>query len=323
MTTSKNPAKDIVMTDRTLKIGTRGSPLALKQTNMVVDALKAVHPSLAIETVIIRTSGDWKPEDGEKRLSEAQGGKGMFAVEIEKALLDKSIDCAVHSLKDMSSFLPEGLVIDHVLEREDPRDAFISFSAKHFLFLPQGATVGTSSHRRQAFILSRRPDLKVVPLRGNVHTRLEKLKDGQVDATFLAMAGLNRLGITGEFIHPMDYEDMMPSCGQGIVGIERREDDDRVKKLLDPIHHEQTGLCAAIERAALQVLDGSCHTPIGAFARQSGQMMRFDLKVSSMDGKRFYAQSGLSYINSIFDAAEFGGNIAVNLKENIPDDIFS
>ncbi len=310
------------MTGSSLKIGTRGSPLALKQAHMVEAKLLTAHTSLSIEIVIIKTSGDWKPEDGETRLAEEQGGKGLFARELEQALLAGTIDCAVHSMKDMESFLPDGLALDHVLERENPQDAFICHKAKHFKDLPQGAVVGTSSMRRQAFLLEQRPDLQVVPLRGNVHTRLDKLKNGQVDATFLAMAGLNRLGISGDFIHPMGIEDILPACGQGIVGIETRTGDDYVRGLLGAIHHEETGLCAGIERAALQALDGSCRTPIGAYARLHGNAMAFDLKVASEDGTRVYKTAGSSSIKTIAQATEFGARVAEQLKDKIPGDIF-
>lgn len=308
---------------KTLRIGTRGSPLAMTQTRMVEAALKAAHEDLEIEIVQIRTSGDWKPEDGEKRLSESEGGKGLFAREIEKALLDGHIDCAVHSLKDMASFLPEGLVIDHVMEREDPRDAFISYKYKSFMDLPEGATVGTSSLRRQSFLLAKRPDLNIVTLRGNIQTRLDKLKDGMADATFLAMAGLNRLGIKGDFIHPVPVTVMLPACGQGIVGIERVANDDDVKHLLDAIHHHDTGLCAAAERAALQVLDGSCHTPIGAHAKIAGNKMQFDLMVASEDGQQMFVASESATIEDDIAAADFGSAAAYALKKDVPTDIFS
>lgn len=305
-----------------LKIGTRGSPLALVQTSMVEAKLRAVNPELQIERVIIKTSGDWKPSDGETRLSETAGGKGLFALEIEEALLADKIDCAVHSLKDMSSFLPDGLAIDHVLEREDPRDAFICLKADHFMDLPQGAVVGTSSLRRQAFLMEKRPDLKSVPLRGNVHTRIEKLKEGQVDATFLAMAGLKRLGLSENFIHPIDDAEILPACAQGIVGIEARIDDEEMRNLLDQIHHAPTGLCAAMERAALQTLDGSCRTPIGSYARFKGEDILFDLKVASCDGRRVYADQMIVRVKTMEEAARAGHDIASKLKPNIPADIF-
>lgn len=308
------------MTGKILKIGTRGSPLALKQTEMVEAALKKAHPELKIEFVIIKTSGDWKPSDGETKLSESEGGKGLFAREIEIALLAGEIDCAVHSMKDMASFLPEGLALDHALERADPRDAFISFEYGSLDDLPQGAKIGSSSLRRQSHILSKRPDLDVAPIRGNVHTRLEKVKDGQFDATFLAMAGLNRLGITGDFIHPL--EDMVPACGQGIVTIETREEDVDTRRLLDAIHHKETGFSGYIERAALQVLDGSCHTPIGAYARFNGDDMRLDLVVGSGDGKRIFEETASAQINTKEQAEAFGRATALRLKPRVPSDIF-
>jgi len=306
-----------------LKIGTRGSPLALIQAEMVQAALMAAHAGLKCELVVIKTSGDWKPEDGEKRLSDIEGGKGLFVREIEKALLDGKIDCAVHSTKDMPSFLPEHLALDHMLERADPRDAFICRKYASYRELPEGAVVGTTSPRREAFLLAQRPDLKTVPLRGNVQTRLAKLDDGQVDATFLAMAGLNRLGISGDFIHPLPWEDMLPACGQGIVAIETRGNDLPTRALLDSIHHKETGLCASIERAALQILDGSCHTPIGAFARLEEGSMQFDLAVATEDGTKIYVENARQIIHDKSDAEEFGRATAIRLKGRAPADLFT
>ncbi len=311
------------MTLTSLKIGTRGSPLALKQTEMVEAALRAAHPDLAIERVVIRTSGDWRPQDGEKRLSEMEGGKGLFVREIESALLDGRIDCAVHSTKDMPSFLPEGLGLDHMLERASPFDAFICRKYACFLELPPNAVVGTTSLRRQAFVLSKRPDLKVVPLRGNVHTRIAKLDEGQVDATFLALAGLNRLDIHEDFIHPLAATDMLPACGQGTVSIETREDDAVTRKLLAPLHHEATGLCTFAERIALQILDGSCHTPIGSFARFDKDVMQFDLAVASGDGKQFFTESARQAVTSREGAEQFARDVATRLKSRVPADIFA
>lgn len=308
------------MTAKTLRIGTRGSPLALRQTEMVEEALRAVYPDLAMERVVILTSGDWKPEHGETKLSEAEGGKGLFAREIEKALLAGEIDAAVHSMKDMASFLPEGLALDHVLPRADVRDAFVSFDYTSFEDLPQGAVVGSSSLRRQSFILSKRPDLDVRPIRGNVQTRLDKVKDGQFAATFLAMAGLSRLGITGDFIHPV--ADMVPACGQGIVAIETRSNDAQTRSIFDCIHHAETGLCGVIERAALQVLDGSCHTPIGAYARREGAEIVLDLVVGSGDGKRIYEERDSASISNTEQAEAFGRTVAERLKPRVPADIF-
>ena len=319
----KSHAKQTVMIKPLLKIGTRGSPLAVAQTAMVEGLLLAAHPNIRLERVIIKTSGDWKPEDGEKRLSEVEGGKGLFAREIEKALLNGSIDCAVHSMKDMPSFLPEGLALDHVLERADARDAFISRKVSSYMDLPQGAVVGTSSLRRQAFLLSRRPDLKVVPLRGNVATRLAKLDDGQVDATFLAMAGLHRLSMQGDYIHALPIAEMLPACGQGIIAIETREQDLETRALLDYIHDPQTGICAAAERAALQVLDGSCHTPIGAYAQIEGQELLFDLVVASGDGTCVFSETARAPVTDPASADAFGRAVAQTLKSRAPSDIFT
>ena len=306
-----------------LKIGTRGSPLALKQTEMVEVALRAAHPDLVIERVVIRTSGDWRPQDGEKRLSEMEGGKGLFVREIETALLEGRIDCAVHSTKDMPSFLPDGLALDHMLERANPFDAFICLKYASFMELPPNAVVGTTSLRRQAFVLSKRPDLKVVPLRGNVQTRIAKLDDGQVDATFLALAGLNRLNIHEDFIHPLTATDILPACGQGTVSIETRVDDDEARALLSPLHHAETGLCTFAERVALQILDGSCHTPIGSFACFDGDMMQFDLAVASGDGKKFFTDSARQSIGNRHEAEDFARDIAGRLKSRVPADIFA
>ncbi len=308
---------------RILKIGTRGSPLALLQTQMVADALRAAHPDLQVEQVAITTSGDWKPSHGETRLSEIQGGKGLFAREIERALLEKEIDCAVHSLKDMPSFLEPGLVIEHVIKRADPHDAFISHKVSHYRDLPEGAVVGTSSLRRQAFILSKRPDLKVVPLRGNVQTRLDKLKEGLVDATFLAQAGLDRLGLNGDFIHPLVASDMLPACAQGTIGIETRDGDIATQALLDAIHHEETGLRSFAERAALQVLDGSCHTPIGAFARFEAGEMVLELAVASLDGVQVFSQRGTAPVETREQAEGLGWAVATDLKKRTPSDLYS
>lgn len=305
-----------------LKIGTRGSPLALRQTGMVASAIQAAHPGLEILTTVIKTSGDWKPEDGERRLSEVEGGKGLFAREIERALLAGEIDCAVHSMKDMPSFLPEGLALDHVMERADPRDVFISHKATSYMDLPQGAVVGTSSLRRQSIVLAKRPDLKVVPLRGNIQTRLAKLDEGQVDATFLALAGLSRLGIEGGNIYPISIEDMLPACGQAILAIETRQSDSKTRALLDVIHHNITGLCSYTERAALQTLDGSCHTPIGAYARYEGGRMLFDVAVAYGDGHAVFSENGSADVQDRKSAEAFGHMLAAKLKARVPSDIF-
>lgn len=310
---------------QTFKIGTRGSKLALYQANLVADKLRAAHSGLEVEIVEINTSGDWKPSEGEVRLSDAAGGKGQFAKEIESALMDGRIDCGVHSMKDMPSFLPDGLVINHILPRADARDAFLSNGHKTLDDLPQGAVVGTASLRRQAFILARRPDLKIVPFRGNVPTRIQKLRDGQVDATLLALAGLQRLELEHELSSVMSEEEMLPAAGQGAIGVEIREGDEQSKELLDAIHCRETGLRVAAERAALQVLDGSCHTPIGAYATLDGQDMHLTVAVGRLDGQemhmvedRLTLSDETSHCEQVY---KLGETLGQRLKDKIPPEL--
>jgi len=302
-----------------LKIGTRGSKLALIQTQKVVDTIKSIHKGLDIEVVIIETSGDWKPSHGETLLSEAQGGKGLFAKEIEMALMDRRIDVGVHSLKDVPTFLPRGLVVDHVLERDDCRDAFICNKAASIDELPEGAIVGSSSMRRSSIILSRRPDLKIVPLRGNVDTRLKKLDDGQVDATILASAGLKRMGLKNRITSLIEPEAMLPAVCQGIIAIEIREDDNQTRDILDPINHKKTHMMAVAERALLTVLDGSCRTPIGSYG-QWGQndTMRLRGLVASLDGINIYADEETATVETIADAHALGLRVGQSIKAKTP-----
>jgi len=305
---------------KTLRIGTRGSKLALIQTDMVARAVTAQHPGIEIQIIEIKTSGDWKPSDGETRLAESEGGKGLFAREIEQAMLAGQVDCGVHSMKDMASFLPEGLVIDHMLPREDARDAFLGNGHKCLADLPAGATVGSSSLRRQAFILAKRPDLKVVPLRGNVPTRIEKLRAGQVDATVLALAGLKRLGLEGEADCVIEPEDMLPAAGQGAVGIETRVGDQETRALFDALHCRETGLRVIAERAALQVLDGSCRTPIGAYAVLNGDSLKLTAVLASEDGKQFYREE---VSGPAAQAEELGRRAGQALKKRAPSDLLA
>ncbi len=258
------------MSDRPVfRLGTRGSPLALAQAQEVRARLAAAHDALAapeaIEIVVIKTTGD-RIQD--RALSEI-GGKGLFTKEIEEALLADRIDAAVHSMKDVPTWLPEGLVVDHVLPREDPRDAFFSPHGDRLAALPEGALVGTSSLRRQAQVLIARPDLKVAPLRGNVATRLRKLADGEVDATLLAVAGLRRLGEAERITAALSVEEMLPAVAQGAIGLEIRAADDRSRAYLDAISCAESGLRIAAERALLATLEGSCRTPIAGLAELS------------------------------------------------------
>jgi len=303
------------------KIGTRNSPLAMIQAEMVKTALNDVHPELDIEIISIRSNADWNKAGGEVPLSEEAGGKGMFATEIEAMIAKGQVDCGVHSLKDMATDLPNDLVINHVLPRADVRDALISAKAKTIKDLPNGAVIGTCSPRRAAMALHQRPDLKIVPFRGNVGTRIEKVKNGQVDATFLAMAGITRLGITDGTIHPMDTGDFLPACGQGVICIESRKADTNTQKILDALHCNETFLCATAEREVLNILDGSCQTPIAAYATMTNGVVILKAHVVSLDGKDIYAEELDSTYQSFFDPVELGRAVGERLKEKVPKDI--
>ncbi|NBZ87258.1 hydroxymethylbilane synthase [Stagnihabitans tardus] len=251
-----------------LKIGTRGSPLALAQAHETRGRLGAAFglPESAFQIVVIKVTGDAIQDRALKDI----GGKGLFTREIEEALLEGSIDIAVHSMKDMPVDQPEGLVLDCYLPREDVRDAFVSLSAKGLTDLAPGSVLGSSSLRRRAQVALRRPDLQLVEFRGNVQTRMKKLGEGVAHATFLAMAGLNRLGMADVPRTAVEPEEMLPAVAQGAIGIERRASDDRVAAMLSAIHHRDTGLRLAAERSFLKTLDGSCQTPIAGLALLDG-----------------------------------------------------
>lgn len=304
--------------EQILRIGTRGSKLAMIQTGTVRNLLRRHHPALEVEIVEILTSGDWHPSHGETRLYEAEGGKGLFAKEIETALLERRIDCGVHSMKDIPSFLPQGLILEHVLPREDARDAFLSNKYKTLADLPKGATVGTSSTRRAAALLAVRPDLKIVPMRGNVPTRIEKLRAGKADAIILALAGLKRLGIEHEIASVIEIEDMLPAACQGIVGIELRGDDTDSRRVFDALHCRETGFRAAAERAALQVLNGSCKTPIGAYSTIEDGRMTLRVSVLSLDGREKYEETKTAAVATDAQAAALGAEAGNILKERAP-----
>jgi hydroxymethylbilane synthase len=265
-----------------LRIGTRGSPLALVQARMVAARLASAlgKGEDAFELVVIRTTGDVIQD---RSLAE-EGGKGLFTKEIEDTLLDGRIDLAVHSAKDMPTVLPAGLMLTACLEREDARDVFISRKAGSIAELPQGATLGTTAPRRQAIAKRARPDLRIVPLRGNVETRLRKFDDGEVDATILAIAGLKRLGLAERATKIMSAEEFVPAAGQGAIGIETRQDDTRTRELLARIDHADTSTAVACERAFLAELDGTCKTPIAGHAILSGGMLQFRGLIAKPDG---------------------------------------
>jgi hydroxymethylbilane synthase len=240
--------------------------LARAQAEEVRARLIGAHPSLAesdaTRITIIKTTGDKRLD---LKLADI-GGKGLFTKEIEEALLDRRIDIAVHSMKDVPTWLPDGLEIACVLEREDPRDALIARGVRALDELPRGARIGTSSLRRQAQLLLRRPDFEIVTLRGNVATRVRKVTEGLADATMLAIAGLKRLNATHHVDAILAVEDMLPAVAQGAIGIECRIDDAGARELLAPLNHEPSELCVRAERALLAALDGSCRTPIAALA---------------------------------------------------------
>lgn len=270
------------MQSRPFTIGTRGSPLALAQTRMVRDGLARLHglKESDIDIRMIRTSGD-RIRD---RALSAFGGKGLFTREIEDALLEGSIDAAVHSMKDMPTALPAGLVMGCYLPREDPRDAFISRKAKGIADLPQGAVVGSSSLRRQAQLRRLRPDLEVVSYRGNVGGRLRKLADGVVDATLLACAGLRRLGMEHEITSVIEPDIMLPAVAQGVVGVEIREGDAAAADMVAGLNDASADIRVRAERAFLAGLDGSCMTPIAALAELDGENLRLRGQILTPDG---------------------------------------
>jgi len=300
-----------------LRIGTRGSPLALAQAQETRARLMAAHDlaedAFAID--VIATSGD-RIQD--RPLSEA-GGKGLFTKEIEEALLAGRIDIAVHSSKDMPTVLPEGLALSAFLPREDARDAFIGKASKSIVDLPHGATVGSSSLRRQALILRLRPDLKVVSFRGNVQTRLRKLDEGAAAGTILALAGLKRLDLQSVATDLMALEAFPPAPGQGAICIESRQGDSRVEALLAAINDVPTAQALACERAFLAALDGSCRTPIAGHATVKGDQLAFSGLILSPDGQRSHA---VALDGAATNATDIGRNAGEKVRRDAGDHFF-
>ena len=270
-----------------IRIGTRGSPLALAQAHELRDRLAAAHkldPS-QIRITVIKTTGD---RILDRPLAEV-GGKGLFTKEIEDALLADEVDIAVHSMKDMQTALPDGLILGAALPREDVRDAFISLKYPSLEAVPQGAIVGTSSLRRQAQLLNIRPDLTVVGFRGNVQTRLKKLADGVADATFLAVAGLKRLGLEDRITCAISIDQMLPAVAQGAIGLEIRDGDKAAAAMIAPLDDQATRFAVTAERAFLARLEGSCRTPIAGLAQLQNGALVFRGQVLSPDGRHAYA----------------------------------
>ena len=266
---------------RTVRIGTRGSTLAVWQAGWVKKRLEAHWPDLRVELVPISTSGDRIQHISLARI----GGKGLFVKEIEQALLAGRVDLAVHSVKDLPAELPPGLRLSTIPEREDPRDVLISAGGSSLTELPEASRVGTSSLRRQALLLHLRPDLRIEVLRGNVETRLRRQLEGRVDATILAAAGLKRLSLRLKNGVPLDAEEFLPAIGQGALGIEIRAGDE-VAALLAPLHHPETAWAVEAERAFLSGMGGSCRTPLAARATVANGSLRLAALVASPDGKR-------------------------------------
>lgn len=278
------------MTDMPLlRIGTRGSPLALAQAHEVLTRLAKAHPDLratgSIEIIVIRTTGDMVQD----RTLAAIGGKGLFTKEIDEAQLASRVDIAVHSMKDVPTVLPDGLDLAAILEREDTRDAFISLKAGTLAELPPGSVVGTASLRRGAQILHRHPELKVVPLRGNVQTRLKKLEEREVDATLLAAAGLKRLCLEDRATSLISFDEMLPAVAQGAIGVTCRSGDERALRYLAALDHAPSHIRVTAERAFLAVLDGSCRTPIAGLAEISDDTLTFRGLVLRPDGSEAHA----------------------------------
>ena len=301
----------------TFRIGTRGSPLALAQAREVMDRMQAACglPEDAFEIIVIKTTGDTIQDRPLKDI----GGKGLFTREIEESLMASGIDIAVHSMKDMPVEQPAGLTLDCYLPREDVRDAFISPAGGTLADLAPGSKVGTSSLRRKAQVLNRRPDLEVIEFRGNVQTRLRKLDEGVAQCTFLAMAGLNRLGLSHIATSPLDTDNMLPAIAQGAIGVERRADDNRTEEMLAAIHDIETGQRLAAERAFLAALDGSCETPIAGLAELNGDILTLRGEILRTDGSEALSDSRTGPVG---DGAEMGRDLANDLLSHAGDGFF-
>lgn len=304
--------------DAPLKIGTRGSPLALAQAYETRQRLMTAFdlPEGAFEIVVIKTTGDRILDRPLKEI----GGKGLFTREIEDDLLSGAIDIAVHSMKDMPVAQPDGLALTTYLPREDVRDAFVSLDGGKLANLREGAVVGTSSLRRKAQLLNYRPDLEIVEFRGNVQTRLKKLKDGVAEATFLAMAGLNRLTMDEVPRTAIEAEEMLPAVAQGCIGIEQRLGDDRVSEMLSAINDTLSTQRLAAERAFLGALDGSCETPIGGLATIDGDTLTLRGELLRVDGSEVLSDEQTC---SVADGAKLGVEMARKLRSQADDDFFS
>ena len=291
-----------------LTIGTRGRQLALWQANHIKSALENKHPDVTVDLMIIKTTGDKILDVPLAKV----GGKGLFVKEIEEALLRKDVDLAVHSMKDVPTEMPDSLFLSAVTKREDPRDAFLSVKYNSFNELPEGAVLGTSSLRRQCQLCSIRPDLVVSQLRGNVGTRIRKLKEGQYDAIILAAAGLRRLGLEGEIKELLSEEISIPAIGQGALGIESRIGDDEVNSLIEFLNDTETAYAVTAERAFLKKLEGGCQVPIAAFGKVDGNNLSIRGLVGSESGDIILKDE---VSGSVDDAEDLGLELATRLLD--------
>lgn len=299
------------MMQRKLIIGTRGSPLALYQANLVQSLLHCES-----EIKILKTTGDTIKGD-----LKDFGGKGLFTKELEEALLDARIDLAVHSMKDVPTISQDGLTVGAVLEREDPRDGFISHKVKRLVDLPEGAIVGSASIRRRAQLLAMRPDITFTLLRGNVGTRLGKLINGDCDATFLACAGLKRLGQENLITEAIEADIMLSAPAQGAIGIEIRKDDTEAKAAIAPLDHAETHIAITAERAFLRALDGSCRTPIAALAELIDGGLNFRGEVIAKDGSARFARTERLDAPTIETAFAMGFRLGQDIRGEVGDRI--
>lgn len=293
-----------------LVVGTRGSNLALVQTNWVVDQLKKENPGVEFEVKIIKTKGDLIKDLPLDKI----GDKGLFVKEIEKSLLDGEIDMAVHSMKDMPSYLPEGLKFAHSPKREDPRDALIFKEGyKSLDDLPQGARIGTGSKRRKYQLLKHRPDLEIVPIRGNIETRIKKIETEKLDGVVLAASGLRRAGLDDKIDYYIPTDIMLPAPAQGILALEIREDDKETEKIIDSIQDDITKIQIDAERGFLIGVNGSCHIPMGAYCEIEGEKITLTGLYGDGEGKKIVVQS---QVGTLADAPKIGYELAKSvLKE--------
>ena len=297
-----------------LRIGTRASELALKQSEWVKGKIEGRHPDVSVDLISIKTMGDKILDSPLSKI----GGKGLFVKEIEDALLERKVDLAVHSMKDVPAELPENLVLSTFPKREDPADALISMGSQTLAQLPRGARVGTSSLRRGAQLLHTRPDLKLVPLRGNVDTRLRKLESENLHAIILAAAGLKRLGLSSRITQILSFGEVLPAVGQGALGIEVRRYDEQTVSLLHFLDHKATRIAVTTERAFLRELEGGCQVPIAGLAQLDEDKLSFEGMVAELDGSSILREE---IIGTKDQAEEIGIALARELLDSGADRI--